>query len=569
MCWVIPTLMWLIQLFSDNIKRKSSYYRRRAFAYSTLFFIIIDFIPLVISVFNNFSNDPFLARDKAIGALPWLILIANGFDEGFEIDKSDRGFFYSVWEPFSEEVDQTNNKSKKKYKESNNINNENINSASRYKSYNSLRKNDILVNTPSLSFTEEISKKNNMQDNSELLSEKNSSNILEMVNFILKESYKKDFSDIHIEPKEDKYVIRARKDGILQNFINIKREEGFQLVASLKNLADMDVSEKRASQDGKIYKVLNNSKLEFRCSTLPGKNGESMVLRLLKSHSSLLDLNTLIDSANIRKSFRNLISLQNGIIIVSGPTGSGKSTTLAAALREIDTGEIKIVTAEDPIEYDLGGDIVQSQVNKSKNQTFPYLLRTFMRHDPDVILIGETRDPETANASMDASETGHLVFTTMHANSSASSLTRLLDMEVPKYKLNASVRAILAQRLMRCVCKSCGDVQVIKEEDSYTTGIKADTLIRYANVVPEEKRNIDNTTLCKNCMGFGYKGRIGVFELLIINRNIKNAISKGMTDLEIENIAIADGMITLREYGKQLISQQLTTIYELERVCKV
>ena len=186
-----------------------------------------------------------------------------------------------------------------------------------------------------------------------------------------------------------------------------------------------------------------------------------------------------------------------------------------------------------------------------------------------MILIGETRDPETANASMDASETGHLVFTTLHANSSASSLTRLLDMEVPKYKLNASVRAVLAQRLMRHVCKSCGNVQVIKEEDSYKTGIKADTLITYANVVPEEKRNINNTTLCKNCMGFGYKGRIGVFELLIINRNIKNAISKGMTDIEIQDIAIEDGMITLREYGKQLICKQLTTISELERVCKI
>jgi len=283
----------------------------------------------------------------------------------------------------------------------------------------------------------------------------------------------------------------------------------------------------------------------------------------------LLDLNTLINISSIKNSFRDLIGLQNGIVIVCGPTGSGKSTTLAAALREIDNGEMKIVTAEDPIEYDLGGDIVQTQVNRSKNQTFPYLLRTFMRHDPDVILIGETRDPETANASMDASETGHLVFTTLHANSAASSLTRLLDMEVPKYKLNASVRGVLSQRLVRCVCNSCSDVREINEEDSIKTGIKCNTLIRYASVLPEEKRNINNTMYCEKCMGTGYKGRIGVYELLIINRNIKNAISKGMTDLEIQDIAIEDGMITLREYGKQLIYKQLTTISELERVCKI
>ncbi len=566
---MIPTLIWFIQFFSDNRKKKSKYYRRRAFAYSTLFFIIIDFIPLIITVFNNFSNDPFLAREKAIGALPWLIIILKGFEEGFGTDQSDRGFFYSIWEPYSGEAEKTTSKSEKTYKESNNINQEQTDFTSKNKSYNYLPKINFGSNEASLSFTKKSTQVKNKQDNLDLYSEVNGSQILERVNFILKESYDKDFSDIHIEPKESNYKIRARKDGILQNFIKLKREEGQQLVASLKNLADMDVSEKRASQDGKIYKLHNNKKLEFRCSTVPGKNGESMVLRLLKSHSSLLNLNTLINSSNVRESFRNLISLQNGIIIVCGPTGSGKSTTLAAALREIDTGEIKIVTAEDPIEYDLGGDIVQAQVNKSKNQTFPYLLRTFMRHDPDVILIGETRDPETANASMDASETGHLVFTTLHANSAASSLTRLLDMEVPKYKLNASVRAVLAQRLMRCVCKSCSLVQVIKEEDSYKTGIKADTLIRYANVVPEEKRSIDNKTHCEHCMGLGYKGRIGVFELLEINRSIKNAISKGMTDHEIEDIAIGDGMITLREYGKQLINKQLTTISELERVCKL
>tara|TARA_Y100001968_G_scaffold326781_1_gene370524 strand:+ start:963 stop:2630 length:1668 start_codon:yes stop_codon:yes gene_type:complete len=555
--------MFLIQLLNDSEKKKSSYYRKRIFAYSALFFIIVDFIPLVYSAINNFSNDPFLARDKVIGAVPWMILIVKGLQEGIKNDKSDRGFFYSIWEPFlaqSEKINNTKISTKTNYS---------INSNEKNK-FNDINDSlNFLSNKQSNSFLKKETMRKYKENDFDSLTIESGSRVLERLEFILSESYNKDFSDIHIEPNEYNYKIRVRKDGILQNFLNIKSEEGLQLVSSLKNLADMDVSEKRASQDGKIFKKYKNNKLEFRCSTVPVRNGESMVLRLLKSHSSSLNLNNLINFSYIRNSFRDLISLQNGIIIVCGPTGSGKSTTLAAALREIDNGEIKIVTAEDPIEYDLGGDIVQTQVNKAKNQTFPYLLRTFMRHDPDVILIGETRDPETANASMDASETGHLVFTTLHANSAASSLTRLLDMDVPKYKLNASVRGVLAQRLVRCVCKSCSELREIKQEDSYKTGIKSNALIRYASVVSEEERNINNTILCKECMGIGYKGRIGLFELLIINRNIKNAISKGMTDLEIQDIAIEDGMITLREYGKQLIYKELTTISELERVCKI
>ena len=554
MCWAIPTCMWLIQTLNDNAKKKSSYYRRRAFAYSALFFIITDFIPLIYAVVNNFSNDPFLAREKAIGAIPWLIFIIKGLQEGIAIDNSDRGFFYSIWEPFSGETEKKERK----------IDNYNLDFQKRSKISSSQSSSDLVLNEFSKSSIKENNKKNKL----DFASEEIGVQVLKRVDLLLNESYDKGFSDIHIEPNEYNYKIRVRKDGILQSFINIERNEGLQLVACLKNLADMDVAEKRASQDGKIYKKFNNKKLEFRCSTVPVRNGESMVLRILKSHSSLLNLDTLIDSSYIRNSFRALINLQNGIIIVCGPTGSGKSTTLAAALREIDNGEIKIVTAEDPIEYDLGGDIVQTQVNKAKNQTFPYLVKTFMRHDPDVILIGETRDPETANASMEASETGHLVFTTLHSNSAATSLTRLLDMEVPKYKLNTSVRAVLAQRLVRCVCKSCSSLQEIKEDDSLKIGIKPNTLVRYENVVPEHQRNINNTSLCQECFGAGYKGRIGVFELLKINKNIKNAISKGMTDFEIEDIAIKDGMITLREYGKILIYKQLTTVSELERVCK-
>ncbi len=391
------------------------------------------------------------------------------------------------------------------------------------------------------------------------------------VEFILNTCFENNYSDIHIEPKENRYKIRVRNDGLLSEFLTISASEGKQLVSCLKALADMDIAEKRSSQDGKIYKVYNKKKLEFRCSTVPGRNGESMVLRMLKSDSELLNLDSLINIKSVKDIFRKIIQLPNGIIIVSGPTGSGKSTTLAAALREIDKGDMKIVTIEDPIEYDLGGDIVQAEVNRAKGQTFPNLVRTFLRHDPDVILIGETRDPETAISSMDSSETGHLVFTTMHANSASSSLSRLLDMDVPKYKLNTSVRAVLAQRLIRSVCKSCSRKSQINDNDSIKTGIDPSTIITYANNLSNdqiEKRK-NNNSLCKECLGSGYKGRIGVYELLVIDRKIQDAIALGMNDLEIEDIAIKEGMITLRKYGIELVKLNLTTVEELERVCKV
>ena len=197
-------------------------------------------------------------------------------------------------------------------------------------------------------------------------------------------------SDIHIEPNELNYKIRVRKDGVLQKFLSIPNLAGRQLLACLKNMAEMDIAERRASQDGKILRKYQSKKIEFRCSTAPAKHGEGMVLRILNSDASLLNLDTLVHIENVRNEFRKIINSANGIIIVSGPTGSGKSTTLASALREIDNGEKKIVTAEDPIEYDLGGDIVQHQINKAKKQTFSNFLRTFLRQDPDVILIGET-----------------------------------------------------------------------------------------------------------------------------------------------------------------------------------
>ena len=422
-----------------------------------------------------------------------------------------------------------------------------------------------------LEFDDEVEEENLKEDSLDLELEMMESKIQRAAGKMLIHSRKNDYSDIHIEPREDVYKIRVRKDGVLQKFMSMARKPGMRLVACLKNMANMDIAERRASQDGKILRRYQGNSLEFRCSTIPGKHGEKMVLRILNSDASALKLDTLIHIESVRESFRKIMNATNGIVIVSGPTGSGKSTTLAAALREKDKGDTNIVTAEDPIEYDMGGDINQVQVNRAKGQTFAMILRTFLRQDPDVILIGETRDPETAESSMDAAETGHLVFTTLHANSSTSSLTRLLDMDVPKYKLNASVRGVLAQRLLRKVCTGCAVKRPISERESIDFNIKKNTPIMYANSLSaqEKQERKKENTLCKQCQGTGYRGRVGAYELLIVDRKVQNAISNGLTDRELENLAVEENsMLTLTHYGVELVKEHLTTLSEVVRVCK-
>ena len=386
---------------------------------------------------------------------------------------------------------------------------------------------------------------------------------------ILIHSCRSGVSDIHVEPRQEDYNIRVRRDGVMQNYVKIPRSAGIKLTACLKNMARMDIAERRASQDGKIKRKFEGQSMEFRCATAPGKYGEKMVMRILNSNSDMLSLDFLISNEQVREQLRSMINEPNGIIIVSGPTGSGKSTTLASALREKDTGELNIVTAEDPIEYDLGGNIQQFPVIRAKGQTFSNLLRTFLRQDPDVILIGETRDPETAESSMDAAETGHLVFTTLHANSASSSLTRLMDMEVPSYKLNASLRGVLAQRLLRQVCPECSSERPINDAESQFTGIQAGTAIRIAtalNAEEKEQRKREGT-LCTRCNGSGYKGRVGTYELMKVSKKIRDAIKHNKSNHEIEAIAVEDGMTTLKGYAVELIKKQLTTVSELKKIC--
>ena len=386
---------------------------------------------------------------------------------------------------------------------------------------------------------------------------------------ILINSARSNVSDIHIEPREDGYFVRVRRDGVMQNYVSMPRSAGIKLTACLKNMAKMDIAERRASQDGKILRRFEGQRMEYRCATAPGKHGEKMVLRFLNSNADMLSLDILINNEEVRRNFRDIIGEANGIVIVSGPTGSGKSTTLASALREKDTGELNIVTAEDPIEYDLGGNIQQFPVLRAKGQTFAMLLRTFLRQDPDVILIGETRDPETAESSMDAAETGHLVFTTLHANSAASSLTRLLDMEVPSYKLTSSLRGVLAQRLMRKVCPECSSERPVNEAESHFTGLSVGTTVRYATAlsVDEKIARKQEGTLCTRCGGTGYQGRIGTYELMKVGKAVREAIKQDKSTEEIESVAVDSGMISLKAYAIDLIRKKLTTISELQKIC--
>jgi len=426
------------------------------------------------------------------------------------------------------------------------------------------------ADTDGISFEFDDSEEAIVEDNAvDLAVEMLGSKIQRAAAQILVSSCRSNVSDIHIEPRQGEYKVRVRRDGVMQSYVSMPRSAGIKLTACLKNMAKMDIAERRASQDGKILRRFEGKQMEFRCSTAPAKHGEKMVLRILNSNQEMLSLERLISDDEIRNAFRDIINEANGIVIVSGPTGSGKSTTLASALREKDNGELNIVTAEDPIEYDLGGNIQQFPVLRAKGQTFANLLRTFLRQDPDVILIGETRDPETAESSMDAAETGHLVFTTLHANSAASSLTRLVDMEVASYKLTASLRGILAQRLLRMVCPECSVVRPLSESESRFTGLKKGTAARVANALSasEKGQRKQEGTLCTRCGGTGYQGRIGTYELLKMTKTIREAIKQHKSTQEIEDAAVEDGMLTLKAYGVKLIEKQLTTVSELQKIC--
>ena len=327
-------------------------------------------------------------------------------------------------------------------------------------------------------------------------------------------------------------------------------------------MSNLDIAEKRIPQDGRIRCLLRGRKSDFRVSTLPGKWGEKVVMRVLESDSSVLNLSKLITERSELDLIRLMSKTPYGIVVVVGPTGSGKSTTLYSMLSELNTPGVNISTVEDPVEYTLDG-IHQVQVIREKGLDFSRALRSLMRQDPDIILVGETRDKETAQAAMEAALTGHMVFTTLHANDTATAMTRLSEMDIPPYLIGASIIGVVAQRLVRKVCKSCSSLRSLKKG-------KDDRAIKFgltkARTITVNEDN-ENQKICNICGGSGYKGRVGIYEVMKINENLRDLIMKQSTaDVIRENAFLVEGR-SLLDYGMELVKKELTTIEEVERVC--
>jgi type IV pilus assembly protein PilB len=396
--------------------------------------------------------------------------------------------------------------------------------------------------------------------------------IIGLVNKILAKGLQDGVSDIHIEPQEENLRVRFRKDGVLiQAFPPFPKKIIPAVVARFKIMADLDIAERRAPQDGKIRRIFQGRKVDFRVNTLPSRYGEKVCLRILDNSATQLGLDFLISDPHTLDIVRELASRPFGLILVTGPTGSGKSTSLYSVLAERNSPGVNINTAEDPIEYSLPG-ITQVQVIREKGMDFSNILRAFMRQDPDVILVGETRDKETAKTAIEAALTGHLVLTTLHTNDAAGAIARLDEMGVEPFMVSGALLGVLAQRLMRRVCSECKiPYQPSKEELSrfgFTSSADAEITLFKANTLnaDEIQEARANGTLCSKCSGGGYRGRVGVYEVMQVSERISSLINQGATTDRIKEAAVDEGMTTLLAYSLNLVKEGHTTLDEVERV---
>jgi len=382
--------------------------------------------------------------------------------------------------------------------------------------------------------------------------------IIRFVNQILTEAIQMRATDVHIEPFENELRIRYRIDGVLKEVSIPPDVRRFQaaIVSRIKILSHLDIAEKRLPQDGRIKIRIDDMEVDVRVSVIPMLHGEAVVLRLLSRSSVLLGLAQLGMSPDDQALFSRLLELPYGIILVTGPTGSGKTTTLYAALSQINTVDRKIITIEDPVEYHLKG-INQIQVATKAGLTFASGLRSILRHDPDVVLIGEIRDRETAEIAVQASLTGHLVFSTLHTNDAPSALVRLVDMGVEPYLVASTLEGVLAQRLVRMTCPDCADVY----EPAYPEQLRKE----FGDDLPDEFRRGRG---CEKCQGMGYLGRQGIFEQMTITEEIREAITEGASHAKIRDLAVKNGMKTLREDGLRYLRDGRTTVEELLRLTK-
>jgi type IV pilus assembly protein PilB len=405
---------------------------------------------------------------------------------------------------------------------------------------------------------------NAIEDLESSLLDSESSPVISLVDRILVQALQVGASDVHVEPQENGLQIRFRQDGVLQSYIEPLPSRLVPAVTSrFKIMADLDIAERRMAQDGRIRRTYRNRLIDLRVNSLPSRYGEKICLRLLDSSSPQLGLDKLISNANALDLIRNLGSKPFGMILVTGPTGSGKSTTLYSLLAERNEPGINISTVEDPIEYTLPG-ITQCQVNREKGFDFSTALRAFMRQDPDVLLVGETRDLETAKTAIEAALTGHLVLTTLHCNDASSAIARLNEMGVEPFMVSASLIGIVSQRLLRKLCSTCRKSYHPTEKELGRFGLMAhaETGVTFFKAHHHHEENQP----CPNCQGSGYKGRIGVYEVLRMNEELATAVAKGATTDLVRRMALEAGMKTLLGYSLDLVREGHTTLEEVGRM---
>lgn len=390
----------------------------------------------------------------------------------------------------------------------------------------------------------------------DLLASEDDAPVIRLINSLIAEAVKNAASDVHLEPFENRLSVRLRVDGVLNEVASIAARMTPYIVSRIKVMARLDIAEKRIPQDGRLSLKLGAREFDVRVSTLPARHGERVVLRLLDASQAHLSLEDLGMRKDGHQKLVSLLAEPNGIILVTGPTGSGKTTTLYAGLGLLNDQSRNIMTVEDPVEYALDG-VSQTQVNPKVGMTFASGLRAILRQDPDVVMVGEIRDMETAEMAIQASLTGHLVLSTVHTNSAIAAVTRLRDMGVEPFLLASTVKGILAQRLVRKLCSSCK----VPAENSAELAQRFD-------VTADEKATFFLPVGCNDCGGKGYRGRIGIYELALIGPELRRMIQDGASEQDMEVVAF-DGRYTLASNGRELVLDGITTIEEVLRVSRM
>jgi type IV pilus assembly protein PilB len=379
--------------------------------------------------------------------------------------------------------------------------------------------------------------------------------VRKLLNMVLLYAIKDHASDIHLEPFEEEFRIRIKADGVLYEMVPPPRHLAFAITTRIKVMANLDIAERRLPQDGRIELSVGGHPVDLRVSVLPTLFGESVVMRVLDRSVVSLDLRKVGMDAATMKEFKEVLNRPNGIVLVTGPTGSGKTTTLYSALSELNSVEDKLITTEDPVEYDIDG-IVQIPIDHDIGVTFASCLRAILRQDPDTILVGEIRDLETGQIAIQAALTGHLVFSTLHTNDAPSTITRLKDMGVPTFLITATVEAILAQRLVRRICSQCREPTQVTEEMLWELGLPPEYSVG---------KKFFRGRGCDLCNNTGYKSRIGLFELMIMNDELRDMIMRAVSTDELRKAAQRYGMRTLRESGLHYVQEGVTTLDEVIR----